>query len=293
MNLSKDVLGLIVLKLEFKDVLNLRASCKHFDKCIRSYNKYWFLRWLIRVYRFKNVFNCQLGKHKGCTCKIGNFSFELPYIQCVCPNHNDHEKRNELLNEIKSNPLYSLWIKEYKESLSEEARNHKCNILCNMNCINIQEGYCKMKYFQVLFPNYICEDLSHYSIEINPEYLVRSYHEIIHDRLIEFYDLKINYFDHYTNFKPEHVRCKSCKQIFEMQKEFCGFHKFNCVGKISKIGIDNHSSTDSYNLEWKDGIPEYLSINDDICDDCILFYTEKGILKYVESTESSDEDFEY
>jgi hypothetical protein len=76
MNLSKDVLGLIVLNQEFKDVLSLRASCKHFDKCIRSYNKYWFLRWLIRVYRFKNIFNFQLGKHRGHTCKIGNFSFE-------------------------------------------------------------------------------------------------------------------------------------------------------------------------------------------------------------------------
>jgi hypothetical protein len=289
MNLTKDILGLIVHKLEFKDVLSLRASCKHFDICIRSYNKYWFLRWLIRVYRFKNVFNSQLGKHKGCICKIDNFSFELPFLICICPNYN-YLINKEQLEAVKKSPLYFTWIEEYKKNYSSKIKlSHEKIYL---------EGYCNMKYFQTLYPDYVCEILDHYSKEINPEYLIQYEIGIINNRLIEFYDTKNNYFHQYINFKPKHVRCNCCKRVYDKfsKKSICV-----CASVITDEGIEyifekgvTYSIYLSEKLLWYNSLPKNLKKGKKICDDCIKSFIEKGILEYehdysIDSEDSSEE----
>lgn len=48
MSLNKDILGILVLKLEIKDVLKLHLICKKFNEYIKSYNKFWFLKKLNR-----------------------------------------------------------------------------------------------------------------------------------------------------------------------------------------------------------------------------------------------------
>jgi hypothetical protein len=283
MNLCKDVLGLIVLKLEFKDVLNLRASCKYYDKCIRSYNKYWFLRWLIRVYRFKKIFKFQLGKHINFDCRIQDFSFELPYIECVYPNYNNlnYEEQSNLVNEVKKHPLYSIWTKEYREFIPKQYEGK-----------NYLDGYCNAKHFQYLFPDYVCKEFYHYSNKIDSKYLFQPYHEIIHERLFEFYETKINYFSQYCNFKPEHVRCNYCKHIYDVLEEFT-IDQFICAAIITKEGIDIFPASAYHpdKIVWKNILPTYLEIRENICDDCITILVENKELKILEQSYSeSSED---
>ena len=43
-DIGKHILGLIILKLDIKDVLNLRLTCGKLNEIIINFNKYWFVK---------------------------------------------------------------------------------------------------------------------------------------------------------------------------------------------------------------------------------------------------------
>jgi len=62
MRVSKDVLGIIILKLSYRDVLNLRATSKDLRDVIATFNKFWFLKYFKRWAKF-NQFDRYLCTH--------------------------------------------------------------------------------------------------------------------------------------------------------------------------------------------------------------------------------------
>jgi hypothetical protein len=269
--MDKDILSLIVLKISFADVLNLRATCKYIDRCIRSYNKFWFLKWLDRAYRFKGnpdeaeeLKSINLGKK---TCPIYS-SLNIPYINCVYKDYYSSKYSAwpaiKLIDTVMLHPQYPIWVKEFQKVAPKEILKIK----------DYEEGYCNAKYCRLLFPDYECEN--HYKITIDKKYLLQNFPEIIDEKLVQIYNSQKNYFISYLNFKPKHDRCNLCKKIFNPKKEEC-----NCIIRV-------HGLEDYYegNTSWKNSqIPSYLTEGAKICDDCIDILMDKGELLF--------EEFEY
>lgn len=223
--LDKNILSLIVIKLDFIDVLNLRATCKYFNRCIRGYKKYWFLKWLKRKYRFEKLeMMIEYGENK---CPKNKFN--IPNIDCIYPDYwaLSHEEKNDFSTTVKNDPLYPQWKKEFREINNSEFYD-EYEIL-------LEKGYCNLKYCQKTFPNHVCDFDPHYSDEINEEYIKQTYPEIIHEKLLNIYDFQTNYFNEYLNYKPEHKRCDYCKKIYPLIGDVFNSNEFVWKKEIKEI----------------------------------------------------------
>src|SRR5436190_19880657 len=94
--MQKDILGLLILKLNIKSISNLRLTCKYINSCILSYNKFWFFRYFI-----KNKFQILVEKGHlkhifGTKKKLPNGEiFIIPLL--VCLTNKSFEEVNEKL----------------------------------------------------------------------------------------------------------------------------------------------------------------------------------------------------
>ncbi len=185
-NLGKDILGVIILKLNIKAILNLRITCKKLNLRIISYNKYWFLK-----YFNIDTFNT-LKKNKCIT-----HTFQESYIQenqvvvkitpFVCFTYDEkYDDYDEISSLASVHPNYKKWKKE-AESLGYIKESHEKDFI---------QGYILEQYLKDnMKPK--CKHISHYPDF--PKFL--SFFErpmtnigIIEEELVPFYKNEENYF---------------------------------------------------------------------------------------------------
>ena len=149
LTLGKDVLGIVILKLPFVSVLNLRATCKNLNEIIKKYNKYWFLRWNRRKYRFifvKEERYSEIGGHKGIRFEFEEKIFCLPLFKCVHPNISINYKN--LKEDCYKSQKYNVWKNNFKETGIPNIQKY-------------EDGYCIAEYCKSMFPEHVCKEISH------------------------------------------------------------------------------------------------------------------------------------
>jgi len=281
MLLNRDILGIIILKLFYVDVLNLRATCKYYSETISKFNKFWFLKWLVRVYRFKHIYKDIYGYSKNLyhydKYELNGVKFKIPHFSCIYQGQDSYE---EVKQKCFKSASYLKWKTEFKNLFPK-------NTEYNNVYLNYEVGYCVMKFLNV----YSCQKIkcdangggeSVYNFKIVEDYLHQNDINVINENLIELYNIKNNYFHELINFIPKHVRCSHCKIIYNLydqneRSNFDGeyFVAVGCDSKIYNTGIET-SSNDHF--LWKNGLPKYLKKNESICNECIEKFIKQDIL---------------
>lgn len=134
-DLSKDVVGMIVLKLDYIDVLNLRIVSRKFENTINNFNKFWYLRWLKRRYEFyydSEEYNEDgfdflklkelVRKHvKMFKCELNGAYFKLPFQQCLCPI--DIKATDFNFGDVEKSTNYLKWKEDFAKFFARETIN--------------------------------------------------------------------------------------------------------------------------------------------------------------------------
>lgn len=212
--LGKDELSLIIIKLNFKDVLALRLTCKYIYDCICSYNKFWFLKWF-KNFSMENMKDIEAeddGKDNNFMKLItqkqhlyGRLNFDEKninellaidiHLSCfLSPDqriniigllidnvfkHRLHENYPKWKSEWRA--IYKNILRKYGEPKTKTKRNYKFS-------------YCNAQYFMTIYPENKCLHLCHY---IDDEWYEQSHINIINDNLVDLYDINLNYCEKY------------------------------------------------------------------------------------------------
>ena len=232
----RDILGIIVLKLNVKDVLNLRATCKRLNDCILGFNKYWFFQYFL-----KNKYEILLSKYNlkhvhGVKKEMSNGEvFLFPYITCLTL------KSCKEVNEFfVKDPEYESWKKEANElGFFNEASEY-------------ESAYCRTKYLNKT-ENFTCTDVTHYDVtsfsNIKPMLSIN----IIDEKILNCYEPKTEYFKLYVKYMYS-------RTIIEHMKKKIGYYdKENTISSLDKmenIIIDDFASI-------KDDIVQDINQNED------------------------------
>jgi hypothetical protein len=203
-SILKDVLGIIVLKLNVGDVLNLRATCKHLNTNILHLKKYWFFQYFLKN-KFKMLLNKKLLRHvHGVEKKMLNGeTFLFPYTFCMT-----NISTYEMNEKFGKDPDYETWKSEantlgfYDGGLGEGSK--------------YETAYCRMKYLEKSDKNFICPDLDHY--DVKPFSEIRMFYvNIIDEKILKCYEQNTDYFRSYLKYMySQHIikkmrNCTTCE----------------------------------------------------------------------------------
>jgi hypothetical protein len=175
-SILKDILGIIVLKLNVKDVLNLQATCKRLNICILQFNKYWFFQYFIKN-KFKMLLDKRLLQHVyGIQTKMANEeNFIFPYIQCLTKKAYD-----EIDIEFVKHSNYEIWKIE-------------ANTLGFYDENDYEASYCRLKYLKETENSFVCPHDTHYDLTSYRDITMTSIN-IIDDKILSCYDPNKKYF---------------------------------------------------------------------------------------------------
>jgi hypothetical protein len=267
LTLGKDVLGIVILKLPFVSVLNLRATCKNLNEIIKKYNKYWFLRWIRRKYRFifvKEERYSEIGQHIGRRFELEEKLIYLPLVRCVHPNISSINYEN-LKEDCYKSQKYNVWKNNFKETGIPNIQKY-------------EDGYCVGEYCKSMFPEHICKDIKHYSVNIDEKYLDQSNIGILHEKILKFFNTHENYFENLLSYKPEkHIRCNNCKCIYEAYAKNID-EEWYLSKYCNKLIYNNGIETGDFMYFWTSGKPNNLKKGDKICDACFDNFVNNKIL---------------
>ncbi len=180
-SLGKDILGIIILKLKIRSILNLRSTCKKLNLRVISYNKYWFLK-----YFNIDTFNT-LKKNKCITHTFQeNYIQENQVVVKITPFEcfTDDEEYDNINSLASVHPNYKTW------------ENEATSLVCIKEKTDFIQGYILEQYLKDnVQPK--CKHISHYPDF--PKFL--SFFRrpmidigIIAEELIPFYKNEENYF---------------------------------------------------------------------------------------------------
>jgi hypothetical protein len=249
MRVSKDVLGIIILKLSYPDVLNLRATSKDLRDVIATFNKFWFLKYLKRWAKF-NQFDRYLCTHINYSYRIDNYMLDISYIQCLTPN----EMKKYAFRVVREHEKYNSWLNEFERITKSDFKR-------------IRKAYIREKYLKDKYPNHKCKNLEHYSKSIDEKYLEQTNINVINDALILYYCFEFSYFDLFVSFKPKHARCSYCKTIYPDDSTFY---------IIDNLGVNRNV----LNYYWRNlEKPKYLKIGEHLCDYCVRDFVHQGLFQ--------------
>lgn len=247
MRVSKDVLGIIILKLSYRDVLNLRATCKDFRDVIATFNKFWFLKYLKRWEKFDtDQFDRYLCTHINHSFIIGHRIVDISHVQCLTPD----QMREHSFHIIKEHEKYNTWSNEFKSITDDEESE------------SLRRAYIIQKYLKDKYPNHKCTDLTHLSGSIDEKYLEQTNINVINDALKKYCFFEFSYFDVLINFKPKHERCSYCKTMYPDNLNF-----FNIHSSFVNLGWSK--------LYWKN-LEKDLKIEEYLCSQCVRDFQEQG-----------------
>ncbi len=174
-NIEKDTLGIALMKLTLKDIVNLRLTCKKLNEKIQKYNKYWF-----SLYFKKNMFKVlkeanNLPKHTKTFKGFNNLAkLEIPYLSCMTDREGD-DVQQSMVNHYNFNKNF-----QEAENLGYFSKDFKM-------------AYCTYCYLKETEPNFICKDISHY--EYFPSYFFYMKDvNILNTSISTFYKCEVNYF---------------------------------------------------------------------------------------------------
>lgn len=188
-SILKDVLGIIVLKLDVRDVLNLRATCKHINSCILGFNKYWYYQCFLRN-KFDILVRSSAIKHvDGVKKKLPNGdTFIFPYIMCL-----SNKPMGEIDKDTFDDPECKIWKKEaHSLGLFDEGQDEGSKY---------ESAYCRMQYLKKTESNFICPNKKHYNNMTNFHYVPPMNDvNIIDGEIINCYDKTKNYFKLYLKY---------------------------------------------------------------------------------------------
>jgi len=183
-DIGKDILGLIVLKLEMKDVLNLRLTCRKLNEIIINFNKYWFVKSFEYNYPYCEKFLRHFNHtHWDASYK---FSFKAPYIQCVSPSYIP-EELNLIDEEVLKHPLYKEWVNKWKSITKNRSFPE-----------TYKKGYIRGKYLKNKYPDFKCPNKEHYTHKLKKSWLKMNNINVINENIVEFYDHEKKYFKIYV-----------------------------------------------------------------------------------------------
>jgi len=170
MFLNKDVLGLLIIKLDLKDVLNLRLSCKYYNDIILKFNKYWFSQVKSKVKIHKNPIEKrnEFFESYGCVMPL-----KYP-IESLEINNVSEEQIN---SEVIKHPLYKIWREEVIKN-----RDYPEKVI---------SGICRIKYLKEKYPNFKCPVQKHYHY---PELILQTDVNILDEKISKYYDKDVFYF---------------------------------------------------------------------------------------------------
>ena len=174
-NIPKEILGIILAKIDLQTTLNLRLTCKKFDCKIQKYNKFWFI-----VYFKKNVFkvlknaNCLPTHVKIYRGSHNQMKTEIPYFACMTDKNGD-----DVYQSMVNYYNYNKWYRQAKD-LGYTTKSARID-------------YCRCLYLKETEPNFICSNKDHYASF--PNFIISLNDiNILDDSISSFYDPKINYF---------------------------------------------------------------------------------------------------
>ena len=209
-SILKDILGITILKLDVRDVLNLRATCKRLNTCILQYNKYWFFQYFLKN-NFDILFSKNYLKHvHGVEKPLPNGEiFLFPYINCMTL-----KSSNEVNENFIKDSEYKSWEKEANELGFFKGE--------------YEAAYCRMKYLKKT-ENFTCQDVNHYDVSPFSDIKPMSSINIIDEKILKCYEPTTEYFRLY-------VKYRYCQTIIEQIKKKIGYYeKENTISSLNKM----------------------------------------------------------
>tara|TARA_R110001599_G_scaffold347607_1_gene574032 strand:- start:122 stop:745 length:624 start_codon:yes stop_codon:yes gene_type:complete len=193
--LSKDILGIIVVNLSFKDVLNLRLTCKKYNEYITGYNKYWF----VKVLPYMQLKSRHVKPFVNMKNKQGeNIKISLFWLECVTPEKT--KTITEIDLEVVSHVDYKKWQEKLRKKLHFTAEEMEKS-LNTYSYKRFAKGYYRGKYLKQKYPNHICPDFSHWGSTPKDKWLQQESVNLIHPEVTEYYQPDVNYFSIYVDLR--------------------------------------------------------------------------------------------
>ena len=201
----KDTLGIIVLKLDVRDVLNLRATCKQLNTCILQYNKYWFLHYFLKN-KFKILLDKRMLQHIHSIKKqmMNGETFLFPYTECLT-KLSDEEVNERFFKDTN----YDTWkieansLEFYNEGTDERQK--------------FETAYCRLKYLENTEKSFICPYDSHYNLKSFSDIKPMIYINVIDEKILPCYQSSNEYFRFY-------LKSMASQSIIKRIRKNCRFH---------------------------------------------------------------------